>query len=188
MKVTDMTGGGASDAPKNILITASPGTGKTTCIRKVAALLRPHPLAGFFTAEIRRDGKRVGFEMITFDGKRRVLASVDLKGSRRVGNYVVDVRGFERTAVDVLGRDHPRETVFIIDEIGKMECMSARFRELVEQILDGKHRVLAAVARKGSGFIDRTLARPDVTVVEVTRRNREKIPEQLVRMLGLGDG
>jgi len=171
-------------ASGNILVTAAPGTGKTTCIRKAAALLRPRPLAGFFTAVLRRGGKRTGFEMITFDGRRQVLASVDLKGPRRVGNYVVDVRGFERTALDALDAPRSDETVFVIDEIGKMECMSERFRARVKEILDGKHRVLAAIARKGTGFISRTLARPDVTVVEITRANRDEMPEQLVRMLG----
>ena len=174
------------DAKKNILLTSAPGTGKTTCIRRVAALLRPGPVAGFYTAEIRERGARTGFELVTFDGKRQVLASTDLKSSRRVSRYGVDVDGFERTVVEMLSRSYPPDTVFIIDEIGKMECMSARFRQAVEALLDGEHRVFATVARKGTGVIDRVKKRTDVTLVELTRENREALPERLAQALTEG--
>ena len=172
-----------SEPAKNILLTASPGAGKTTCIRRVAALVRPHPIAGFFTSEMRKDGQRTGFELVTFDGKHMILADAKMTGPRRVGRYGVDVAGFERTAVETLSRQYSAETIFIIDEIGKMECMSARFREAVEALLDGKHRILAAIARKGASFINRAHKRPDVTVLELTRENRERLPEEIARML-----
>ncbi|HET7362405.1 MAG TPA: nucleoside-triphosphatase [Burkholderiales bacterium] len=39
-----------------MLLTAAPGTGKTTVIQRLASLLRDVRLAGFYTAEIRGAG------------------------------------------------------------------------------------------------------------------------------------
>ena len=103
----------ADRAPKNLLLTAMPGAGKTTCVRRVAALVRPNPIAGFFTSEVRANGRRTGFEVATFDGRRGILASTGMKSPRRVGGYGVDVDGFERMVVEALSRSYSPETVFI---------------------------------------------------------------------------
>ena len=44
------------------LLMGPPGVGKTTLLRRLIALLDV-PAAGFFTAEIREGGRRVGFEI-----------------------------------------------------------------------------------------------------------------------------
>lgn len=46
---------------KNILITERPGIGKTTVILKVVQQ-SPGKMGGFITREIKRSGKRIGFE------------------------------------------------------------------------------------------------------------------------------
>jgi hypothetical protein len=72
---------------------------------------------------------------------------------------------------------------FIIDEIGKMECSSEVFIEAVMHILASPVPVLATVATKGSGFISEVKARHDVDLLMVSRDNRDKIPEEIVRRL-----
>ena len=50
---------------KNLLITGLPGVGKTTLIKKVWEELRHlHPV-GFYTAEIREEVLRKGFELVS---------------------------------------------------------------------------------------------------------------------------
>ena len=60
-----------------------PGVGKTTLIRKVSAALQENgiDLHGFYTEEVRSSagrggGPRIGFDVVTFDGKRGPLARV----------------------------------------------------------------------------------------------------------------
>jgi nucleoside-triphosphatase len=75
-----------------ILLTGLPGCGKTTLIRKVISRSST-PTGGFYTQESREpyynpaNGIRKGFEIITLDGRRGILAHVDIHDPMRVGKY-----------------------------------------------------------------------------------------------------
>ncbi len=158
--------------PGNILITGCPGAGKTTLIVKLDGMLQHHQPVGFFTQEIRRDGERVGFEAVSLDGEHQMLSHADIHSRERVGKYGVDVAAFEYflSRIDWTGR-----SLVIIDEIGRMECLSRQFRGLVKQLLDSTSVVIATVARRGSGFIADTRHRPDCLLYDVTRANRNEL-------------
>ena len=147
-----------------------------------------HP-AGFFTLEIREANTRKGFELISLNGKKGLLAHVDITSPNQVGRYRVDVTGFEAflQAIPLLG---PSVSLVIIDEIGKMECLSEIFRDLVRKILDSDKVVLATIALKGSGFIERIKKRGDVRLIEVVESSREtlvdKIADDIKNLLAQG--
>ena len=61
---------------KNLLLTGSPGCGKTTVLERVAKHLGDYRLAGFLTLELREHGQRVGFEAVGLGGHRAILAHV----------------------------------------------------------------------------------------------------------------
>jgi nucleoside-triphosphatase len=170
------------DRPRNkLLLTGPPGCGKTTVIGRVVERMKDRRLAGFYTREIREHGERIGFEVIGLGGRSAMLAHVDFHGGDRVGRYGVDVSGFEAILEQELGQVGKEADVFIIDEIGKMECLSAIFVQAVTRVLDGPVSVLATVAAKGGGFIARVKARPDVETVTVTTANRDRLPDELAR-------
>jgi nucleoside-triphosphatase THEP1 len=104
----------------NVLLEARPGSGKTTVAARLADLLRERriPVAGFVTHEVRENGRRVGFELETFDGRRTMLAHVDFRGPPRVGKYGVDLDAFERLALPAL-QPPARRGVVVIDEPGR---------------------------------------------------------------------
>jgi len=157
---------------KNLLITGLPGVGKTTLIRKLSeALTTLHP-AGFYTSEIREEGVRKGFELISLEGSKGLLSHVDTQSPHRVGKYSVDVKGFE-DFLDAIPFLNPSTHLIIIDEIGKMECFSENFKKLLGKILDSQKLVIATIALKGSGFIAEAKGREDVRIFEVTKRNRD---------------
>ena len=168
-----------TSAAKNILITGLPGCGKTTLIKKLADELREYGPAGFYTEEIRSHGARQGFKLCSLDKKRTgVLAHVDLKGPNRVGKYGVDLEGFEHF-LGTLPLLDPRPRLVIIDEIGKMECLSAKFRDLVASLLNAPVPVIATIALKAGGFIDEVKHRGDVHLYEITERNRDALPRDI---------
>ncbi|MFJ7590592.1 nucleoside-triphosphatase [Streptomyces sp. NPDC097617] len=88
--------------PTRILLEGRPGAGKTTALRRLAALLPTRAATGFTTEEIRQSGARVGFALETLAGRRQVLAHVDLPGPPRVGKYGVDLGVMERLALPSL--------------------------------------------------------------------------------------
>jgi nucleoside-triphosphatase len=169
-----------------LLIEARPGAGKTTAIGHLANRLRERgvPLSGFLTRELREHRRRVGFEIETFAGERGLLAHVDIKGSPRVSRYGVDIEEFERLALPQL--DAPSsEGVVLIDELGKMELASARFRETVAALFDADVPLVATVHAFRHPFTDELKKRPDVELVRLSRANRDELPGSLAaRVLG----
>ncbi len=160
---------------KNMLITGLPGSGKTTLIRKLADELREYAPAGFFTEEIREQGARKGFRLRSLDRKESgVLAQVNIGGPHRVGKYGVDLEGFEKFFGKLRLLDAAPRLV-IVDEIGKMECLSEKFRILVVSLLDAPAPVIATIALKAGGFIDEIKRRRDVLIVELSESSRDTL-------------
>jgi len=159
---------------KNILITGLPSVGKTTLIRKLAEALKSFHPVGFYTEEIREGGGRKGFELISLEGKRGLLSHKQIESPYRVGQYRVDVKGFE----DFLGSISFLNALthfIIIDEIGKMECFSNQFKKLLEEILDSEKWVIATIALRGSGPIEKMKKRKDIRLFEITRKSRDAL-------------
>ncbi len=167
---------------KNLLITGLPGVGKTTLIRKLSEALEDFHPTGFYTTEIRQGGMRKGFELIDLKGRRGILSRVDLKSHDRVGRYKVDVRGFG-DFLDGMSFFDPSSAVIIIDEIGKMECLSDKFGRILEEILDSKKWVIATIALKGGGLITKVKQRRDVQLFEMTPSNRDVLFSKILNVI-----
>lgn len=171
------------NSPMKILLTGPPGCGKTTAVVKIAGRLDARRIAGFCTEEIREAGTRKGFGWRRLDGRTGILAHVDIRGPHRVGKYGVDVDGFDRDVVPVLDPDATRADLFVVDEIGKMECFSSAFIEAVRRLLDSDKSILATVAQKGGEFIREVKDHPSVRLFSLTAANRNDVAEQVAGML-----
>ena len=166
---------------KNLLLTGPPGCGKTTVIRRVIHQLPHLRLAGFYTQEMRDHDRRVGFEAISLRGGSVVLAHVDFGGRHRVGRYGVDLAGLESLIKTELQRPAAEVDLYVIDEIGKMECLSDLFIDATSLALDTPVPILATVAAKGGGFIGLVKTRPDVEIEFVSPQTRDGLPDTIVR-------
>jgi nucleoside-triphosphatase len=165
---------------KNLLLTGIPGIGKTTLMMRLFESLRELNPVGFYTEEIREAGERKGFELVSLDGRKGLLAHVSIRSPYRVGRYGVDLRGFEDFLVSIPFLDSPSPLI-LIDEIGKMECLSGRFRSLLIQLLDSGKEVIATIALRGEGFIAEIKRRRDVRLFEITGQNRDSLLSEILR-------
>ena len=167
---------------KNLLVAGLPGVGKTTLMKKfVKESTHLHPV-GFYTAEIREEGVRKGFEVIDLEGRSGILSHVNIKSRYRVGRYKVDVSGFE-DFLDGIPFFDPSSPVIMMDEIGKMECLSDKFVRMLKEILDSEKWVIATIALKGSGQIARIKRRPDVKLFEMTPGNRDVLFSEILNVI-----
>jgi nucleoside-triphosphatase len=170
-----------------LLLTGAPGSGKTTVVRRIAEELRKtkRRIAGFLTTEIREGRERVGFRIETFPGSRSaVFAHVSIRSPHRVSRYGVDVAALDEIVDGALAVS-PEADVYLIDEIGKMECFSARFVAATRRLLDGGRLVVATVALRGGGFIEEVKRRPDVELRNITRSNRDGMPAQILEWIAV---
>jgi len=162
-----------------LLITGTPGIGKTTVVKKVIAALADLTLAGFYTEEIRIHNVRQGFTLVMLPGKPLIMAHVDSESPYRVGKYGVDIAAIDAAVTMSLSAESQAE-VFIIDEIGKMECFSALFVRKMNTLLDSGKPVVATVACKGAGFIAEVKNRQGVALWEITMKNRNDMAGRIV--------
>jgi nucleoside-triphosphatase len=164
----------------NLLITGVPGIGKTTLIQKLSEELRNLNPVGFYTTEIREKAVRKGFELVSLDGKRAILSHTEIRSPHRVGKYKVDVEGFE-AFLDTIPCLLSQTRCIIVDEIGKMECLSNVFRKVMKEILDSEKLVIATIAWKGSGFIEEIKKRDDAELYEMTQDNRDSLLSEIIK-------
>ncbi len=170
--------------PHILLITGAPGVGKTTVLRKVAEGLGAARLCGFYTEELREQGVRRGFRLVGFDGTGGIIAHVDCTGRQRVGKYGVDVAALDRLAQATLA-PHADCVVYLVDEIGKMECLAPGFVRAMRTLLKSDKPLVATISKKGGGFIEEVKARDDAELIEVTRTNRDALPADLLDQVAL---
>jgi nucleoside-triphosphatase len=165
-----------------LLLTGMRGVGKTTVIRRVAEPLHRARLDGFYTEELREAGQRTGFRLVDFEGGATIFAHVDFDGPR-VSRYGVNIAALDARAETLLA---PRAdvAVYLVDEIGKMECLSARFVAAMRRLLAADNCVVATVASKGEGFIAEAKRWPGAVLWEVTRDNRDHLPDEVLAWLG----
>lgn len=168
--------------PPRIVVTGAPGSGKTTLVRAVVELLAGVQAAGFYTEEVRGRAGRTGFRVVGLDGSAGRLATVGGEGGPRVGRYRVHVAEFEAVALPQL-EIRPGLELVVIDEIGKMECLSPAFVAAARRALAATVPLLATVALTGGGLIAEAKRALGVELVTVSVENRNALPARLVARL-----
>ena len=180
---------------KHIFLTGLPGVGKSTLIKKVIKHLQDSctfPISGFYTEELRENRSRVGFDCIGINGIRGPLARVEghLEIPQRrlptVGKYMVLVDDFETIVIPSISSSHG---LIIIDEIGKMELFSSKFKSEVLKLLESKNLVIFGTIpiQKNIPFVEAIRQQKNVKVIEVTVKNRndDEMFNDIVNMIKL---
>jgi nucleoside-triphosphatase len=83
----------------------------------------------------------------------------------------------------VLDPDDTDAELFVIDEIGKMECFSEKFVTAVRRLFRSDRSVLATVAKKGGGLISAVKNYPGIMQFNLTTRNRNETIAEMLRIL-----
>ncbi|MEV4168857.1 nucleoside-triphosphatase [Nonomuraea sp. NPDC049709] len=166
-----------------ILLTAPPRTGKTTVVRRLADLLRAAgvPVCGFLSDEVREHGRRAGFTVEEFGGRKAVMAHLSWVSGPRVGRYGVNVPAFERIALPAMQRAlTTKGAVTLIDEIGPMELLSPAFLPRCVALFEAGLPIVATVHQRTHPTLK---AQIEAELITVTPQNRDDLPRALARLL-----
>lgn len=165
---------------RHIFLTGEKQIGKSTVIKRLLAAreCREKVVGGFFTEPmIDFSGERVGFKLRLWDDQFAILAHRNFLTSHIFGSYEVNLDVFEKFAVTeldhiLLARNY--KNIVIMDELGRMETGAYEFQKKIFQILDGRElQVLGVVQRFDTDFLKAIRERPDVTLIHITKENRD---------------
>ena len=171
----------------SFFLTGRPGVGKTTVLLKIIEELKKQGfrVGGLVSREVREDGSRVGFKVIDLeDGREGWLAHIRQSVGPRIGKYRVCMSDLESIGVEAILKAARKADVVVIDEVGPMELFSQSFKRAVSEALESGKIVLGTIHyRIKDSFISEIKERRGVVIFEVTRENREALPEIIIRKI-----
>lgn len=161
----------------NFLISGPPRCGKTTLILKISQdISPPQGVGGFVTKEVRKEGERIGFKIISLPHKTEgLLAQKGFSSPYRVGKYGVNIVDLERVGCSAIEETLNSGKVIVVDEIGKMELFSERFKAVLLKALDSPQKLLGSIMERRNVFTDRIKQREDVKLVSLHRGNFDNV-------------
>ncbi|MFX1375316.1 MAG: nucleoside-triphosphatase [Promethearchaeota archaeon] len=171
-----------------ILITGLPRSGKSTLITQLIEHYskKQMKIYGFLTPEVREGNHRIGFDVEEINTKKREkLARISSSNSKyHLGNYSVYIKNFEEI-ISKLEKVQFREgDLIIVDEIGKMELFSIKFRDFITKIFNSNIPIIASIGLKVKKSIrDHLLSFPDVNLFTLNRDNFQKTYQKIISMI-----
>lgn len=168
-----------------LLLTGSPGVGKTSVLLRVVESLRTkgYSVGGMVSREVRVDVARVGFEILDLNsGRKGWLAHVAQEQGPQVGRYRVNIEDLEGIGVGAIMDAVARSDAVALDEIGPMELHSQKFKQAVRQAVQSSKLMVCVVHWKATdSLLAEIRGRPDGEAYVVTRENRENLHAQVVK-------
>jgi len=165
---------------KNLLITGKPRSGKSTLLNKILSTFNDK--IGFVTNEVRENGERIGFDIVTHNGTKTRLADVKFNSPYKVSRYYVKPETLDSVVSEV--ETFGNKDLLYLDEIGQMQLFSERFKKLALAYFDSPNTVIATVSKVYTdSFTEEIKKRPDAYLVEITESNRDGSLEKILMLI-----
>jgi nucleoside-triphosphatase len=168
-------------------ITGLPSAGKTNTLIQVIKMLEEegHTVGGMITEPILDDKKRNGLYVMDWMTKKRgVLAATDIHSKFMVGKMGVDLDVLQEIGVQALVNACEKADIIVIDEVGKIEVESDKFRDAVKEALKTEKPMLLTLHKKSRNpLLQDIRRRDDVRILEVTPINRNLLPYKIMKLM-----
>lgn len=173
---------------RTIVITGSPGVGKTTLMLKLEKYCRERGfrIGGIITQEVRENGERIGFKLRDISsGREGWLAKKNTEPGSRVGRYSVVTIDLEEVGVKALeGAGSGDFDIVLVDEIGPMELTSQNFRGAIRTLMNsGKVLVVTVKLELHHKELEAFVKHVGAMRIILTKENRDSAFELVASTL-----
>ncbi len=100
-----------------------------------------------------------------------------------MGKYGLDIAGFEELVLHLIDPAQVSAPILVMDEIGPMECLSAKFIAAVDFALGSSKMVLATVDSQGGGYPAELRSRTGAEILDLTPENREELFPRILKRI-----
>ena len=160
--------------------------GKSTIIKKTLAALKLRDIGGFRSVSVPDlpDGA-MSVYLIPARDEHPMMGDWNRVGIRKgCGRGIEKIpEAFERAGVQALV-DAENMPLILMDEVGRMESAAARFSARILELLNGDTPILGVVQKIADTKLTNAIRQhPNVRVLTVTKENREKLAEEVLRLV-----
>lgn len=170
---------------RHVFLTGEKQIGKSTLLKKVLDSFEGQ-IGGFFTlrtCEFLKNSFSVHLLTAAVPEKPDETNLLFVCGSCPSYASNETPRRFDRLGCDALS-DFLQKDLILMDELGPHEAEAGRFRQMVLKVLDGPVPVLGVLQDAPSAFLQEIARRPNVTVIRITKENRDD-PDLLNKIASL---
>ncbi|TFH01517.1 MAG: hypothetical protein E4H13_04670 [Calditrichales bacterium] len=160
--------------PQNVLIAGAPGIGKTTLISRLYRDLTPLLVRGFYKEALHENQVIKGYHLRTFNFQELVYAHIHLEGPDRFGEFGLNKDGLDHLVTRELSTKSGTE-LFLIDEIGLMECQSVRFCRHIIEAMNSDIPLIATLASIDVLDVLDVKDRKDITLLKMNQKNKNSL-------------
>lgn len=164
----------SNSSKSNIFITGRKKSGKTTAIVNYIKNNKIRNLAGFMVARKLKNNKPVSFYLVSPEEYINSANNLSLKAdycfaSREnptTYNWQVKPEVFNKIGVELL-KAGDRNSLVIIDELGRFEINSWEFQTQVFKTLLSERKVLGVLKAESNLFLDKIRMRTDLEILHI---------------------
>ena len=181
---------------KHILLTGEPKSGKSYLLSKLIKSLSKNnktKMKGFISSELQFKGIRVGIKIKNINKESENLMAIKIfknkkyneKNRNHIGSYQVDVNALEQISLPVFN-DLKGCNLLIIDEIGKMELLSKKFKKKIIELFanEQKFLILAIVPISNDiSLVEKLKQKKDTEVFQLSKTNRKYIYSKIRKIV-----
>ncbi len=98
----------------------------------------------------------------------------------RLGRYGINLEDLEEIGCTAIEKAISSRKIVIVDEIGKMELFSQKFKDILLEALDSSQPLLATIMNRKHEFADRIKRRKDVRIRLLRREHFEILYDDIL--------
>lgn len=154
-----------------IFLTGERNIGKSTIIRSVIERMKCS-IGGFIQIDNSQNGNRRFKFVNLYSGE----CSDDIYSMRENRITFDKFAGIMKRSMAI------KREMIVMDELGFLELSSEKFRKIIHEMLDYSVNIIGVLKRHNNSFIQSIKKRKDVTVIEVTKENRDGLADEIIEI------